>query len=29
METYYNPEDLEALLGLLNTLHGEEAAHYE
>lgn len=26
---YYNPEDLEALLGLLNTLHGEEAAHYE
>lgn len=26
---YYNPEDLEALLSLLNTLHGEEAAHYE
>lgn len=26
---YYNPEDLEALLSLLNTLHGEEAVHYE
>ena len=26
---YYNSEDLEALLGLLNTLHGEEATHYE
>lgn len=26
---YYNPEDLEALLSLLNTLHGEEAIGYE
>lgn len=26
---YYNPEDLEALLSLLNTLHGEEPNSYE
>lgn len=26
---YYNPEDLEALLNLLNTLHGEEHEPYE
>ena len=26
---YYNPEDLEALLNLLNTLHGEEHNSYE